>query len=524
MSASDRRAVIDSTDRVRPLFDALRDGSEETVSRGVLRDALERSGLRADDPRLASVYQVLNEPVEPPLDYDAFHRAVQPAALLVEKALQGRLVIPEFDAFSTELDAIFGRVRANRDGAVADYIPQLARVDPEQFGVGVCTVDGQRLALGDADVEFCVQSCCKPVNYCLALEEHGADRVHEFIGCEPSGASFNELELNVHGRPHNPMINAGAIVSSAMILKDRSAADRFDHVMDCYRRLAGGRKPGFSNPTYLSERGTADRNFALGHMIRENKGFPDDADLVETLEFYFQCCSMEMTAEGLSILAATLANGGVCPTTGERVLQPGTVQKCLSLMSTCGMYDYSGAWAFAVGLPAKSGVSGAVMVVVPNVLGTCVWSPLLDRHGNSVRGVEYCRELVSTYNFHQFDNLVGALAEKTDPRRAKRSSQSTGIVDLCWAASEGDLAGLRSLLASGASLDAADYDGRTPLHLAASEGHLHVVQFFIRRGAALAPVDRWGATPVDDARREGHDEVVEALVAAVGDTVSCSLS
>ena len=501
----------DAHERVRILFDALRDEAADAVSRGALRDALARSGLQGDDPRLASAFAALEAEDASQLDYAAFHRAVQPAALLIEKALQGRLVIPRFDEFAAELESIFGRVEENRGGAVADYIPQLARVEADQFGAAVCTVDGQRLALGHADVAFCVQSCCKPINYCLALEEHGARHVHEMVGCEPSGVSFNELSLNGHGRPHNPMINAGAIVSSSMIRQDESAADRFDYVMDCYQRLAGGRKPGFSNPTYLSERRTADRNFALGHMIRENGGFPEEADLVETLEFYFQCCSIEMTAESMSILAATLANGGVCPTTGERVLQPDTVQMCLSLMSTCGMYDYSGAWAFAVGLPAKSGVAGGVFVVVPNVLGLCVWSPRLDEHGNSVRGVEYCRELVRNYNFHQFDNLVGALGQKRDPRLSQRAAQSAGVVDLCWAACEGDLQGLRSLLASGASLDAADYDGRTPLHLAASEGHVHVVEFFIRRSAVLDPRDRWGATPMDDATRGGHEEVATVL-------------
>jgi glutaminase len=310
------------------------------------------------------------------------------------------------------------------------------------------------------------------------------------------------------------MINAGAIMSGALIRPDLTMADRFDHVMGMWRRLAGGVKSGFSNATYLSERRTADRNFALGYFMREKDALPPDTDLVAALEFYFQCCSIEMTAESMSTVAATLANGGVCPTTGMRVLQSGTVQKCLTMMYSCGMYDFSGEWAFHVGLPAKSGVSGAILVVVPNVLGLCVWSPRLDAQGNSVRGIELCREPVSTYNFHNYDSLSMA-DDKVDPRRALGEAQRDLVGDLCWAASKGDLGGMRRLAARGVPLDAADYDGRTALHLASSEGHLRVVELLAEQGVGLEPRDRWGNTPLDDARREGHADV-EAYLAAHG--------
>ena len=179
------------------------------------------------------------------------------------------------------------------------------------------------------------------------------------------------------------MANVGFEGSEALA---DTMADRFDYVLQRWGQAAGGTMPGFSNPTYLSERKTADRNFALGYFMREKGAFPEGTDLVETLEFYFQCCSLELTAEAMSVVAATLANGGVCPLTGERVFQSGTVRKCLSLMSSCGMYDFSGEWAFRVGLPAKSGVSGVIMIVVPNVMGLVCWSPRLDENGNSVRG------------------------------------------------------------------------------------------------------------------------------------------
>lgn len=508
--------------REKLLFDSLLENGSDKIAWGALPHAIQQAGLRLDDPRLSESLTALEEFDDPrshrrrPIGYSDFVRIVRPNILLVERALKRSLAIPAFGEFSEEIRRIYRQAAQNSSGAVADYIPQLGRVDAEQFGVSLCTIDGQRLSLGQSEVPFCVQSSTKPILYSLALEERGEETVHRHIGCEPSGRSFNELTLNDQGRPHNPLINAGAIMACSLIRPQENIADRFEYVFDMWQRLSGNRKPGFSNPTYLSERATADRNFALGYFMRENGAFPEGADLVETLEFYFQCCSLEMTAEAMSVVAATLANGGVCPVTGERVFSPDTVQKCLTLMYSCGMYDFSGEWAFRIGLPAKSGVSGVIMVVVPNVMGLCTWSPRLDSHGNSVRGIDFCRELIRTFNFHNYDNLVGGLNGKKDPRIDPGRVQRNLLIDLCWAAAEGDLTGIRRLVVQGVDLNAADYDGRTAIHLAASEGQSDVVQYFIRQGVNLSPIDRWGNTPLDDARRAGHQPVADLLSAVKG--------
>ncbi|MSP62936.1 MAG: glutaminase A [Myxococcales bacterium] len=497
------------------LFRALDTRGEGEIPLAALSDALVQTGLRLDDPRLKESMECLarfaDEPCVSPTE---LREIIQPNLLLVERALQGSLVIPEWREFAQEIRAIYEATKQNEGGKVADYIPQLGRVSPDQFGVACCTIDGQRLAIGDAGVDFCVQSCTKPINYCLALEEHGQTEVHTYLGREPSGRGFNELSLNNDHKPHNPMINSGAIVTCSLLKPGLPIADRFDYVMGMWKNLAGGVKAGFSNSTYLSERQTADRNFALGYFMRENKCFPKNSELVETLEFYFQCCSIESTAESLAAVAGTLANGGVCPTTGQRVLQPGTVRDCLSLMYSCGMYDFSGEFAFTIGLPAKSGVAGALMIVVPNVMGLCTWSPRLDPLGNSVRGIDFCKRLVARFNLHNYDHLVGSLENKKDPRRRASDQRADSVTTLCWAASQGDLRGIQSLVARGIDLDSADYDGRSPLHLAAAEGHAHVVKSFVARGVQVNPVDRWGGTPLDDARRGGHAAVVELLEAA----------
>ncbi|MFJ1702759.1 glutaminase A [Kitasatospora sp. NPDC088346] len=498
----------------RALFDSFTKDAQGRISRTEITERLRQAGITLDDPRFRDVGDV---PGEAPadgqgLDLAGFTRLCRRNQGLLARAVTGELVIPDFPSFVADLTGIYQDLLSDRRGSVADYIPQLKRVPPDRFAVAVCTVDGQRFSIGDAGVGFCVQSVCKPVNYALTLEEHGADLVHRHVGREPSGRGFNELSVNGDGLPHNPMINSGAIMSCALIKPELAIADRFDYVADTWRALSGGSPVGFNNAVYLSERQTADRNFALGYFMREHGAFPDGTDLIETLEFYFQCCSVELDAGGLSSVAATLANGGVVPLTNDRVFSNGSVQKCLSLMSSCGMYDYSGEFAFTIGLPAKSGVSGALMLVIPQVMGIAIWSPRLDQLGNSVRGIEFCRRLVEKYNFHIYDSLVaGDRDGRRDPRLQRNQSTADGTVRLLWAASTGDLDGVRASLASGVAVRAGDYDGRTALHLAASEGHLDVVGYLLEQGADTTATDRWGGTPLSDAELGGHTAVAEAL-------------
>ncbi|MCB1560668.1 MAG: glutaminase A [Xanthomonadales bacterium] len=500
------------SDSVADMYRALLDELGRPPTGAELSSRLRQAGIDGNDRRISKTLGNLERfGARECIDAEHFERALAPdEATLVQRALSGDLVIPDFAGFTETCTSLFEECRSERGGHVATYIPQLARVDPELYALGICTIDGQRFSVGDAGENFCVQSTCKPVTYATALEMHGRDVVHRHVGREPSGRSFNELTLNAQGLPHNPMINAGAIMCSSLIDAKAPLADRFDRIMSVWREMAGGAPLSFDNATYLSEKESADRNFALAYFMREKQAFPPQTDVVNTLDFYFQCCSISLNVREMSVIAATLANGGVCPTTNRRVLKPDTVKDCLSLMYSCGMYDFSGEYAFTVGIPAKSGVSGAMMLVVPGVCGIAVWSPRLDELGNSVRGVAFSKRLVETFPFHTYANMLGDIRLQ-DPTTSHIESEAVVTSSLCAAAARGDLSELRRLVARGADVSRGDYDGRTPLHLAASEGQVSMVRLLLALGGDKNAIDRWGNTPRDDALREGFADIINLL-------------
>ncbi|KAK9969112.1 hypothetical protein ABG768_027312 [Culter alburnus] len=402
------------------LFYSIAEGQERIPAHKFIT-ALKATGLRTGDPRLKECMDMLKVTLKSTtdgvmLDRHLFKKCVQSNIVLLTQAFRKKFVIPDFQTFASHIDTLYEKGRKLSGGLVADYIPQLAKFSPDLWAVSLCTVDGQRHTVGDTKVPFCLQSCVKPLKYAIAVHDHGTEYVHQFIGKEPSGLRFNKLFLDEDDKPHNPMVNAGAIVCTSLIKHGAGNAEKFDYVMNFLKKMAGNEYVGFSNATFQSERESGDRNFAIGYYLKEKKCFPDGTDMTAVLDLYFQLCSIEVTCESASVMAATLANGGFCPITGERVLSPESVRNTLSLMHSCGMYDFSGQFAFHVGLPAKSGVAGGILLVVPNVMGIMCWSPPLDKLGNSVRGIQFCTDLVSLFNFHNYDNLRH-FAKKLDPRR-----------------------------------------------------------------------------------------------------------
>lgn len=305
---------------------------------------------------------------------------------------------PAFQSFLTELHS---RYQAVHEGSVASYIPELAKADPNWFAICVVPLNGPIYEVGDASQLFTIQSISKVFVYGLALEDHGREGVLSRVGVEPTGDPFNSIiRLDENSkRPDNPMVNAGAIATTNLI-KGCGPTDRLNRLLAMVSRYVG-REVFVDISVFMSERTTGHRNRAMAHLMR-NFGMIDDR-IDEALDLYFQQCSVLVNCRDLAVMAATLANKGVNPLTGERAVATGFVRNILSVMYTCGMYNFAGEWAYRVGLPAKSGVSGGIIGVVPNQAGIAVFSPPLDRHGNSVRGLGVFEELSQRFGLHLFD-------------------------------------------------------------------------------------------------------------------------
>ena len=291
------------------------------------------------------------------------------------------------------------------DGELADYIPELASVDPDRFAVAACTMDGVVYTAGDADAEFTIQSMSKPFIYALALRDRGIGGVLEKVAVEPSGDAFNQISLErVSGRPRNPMINIGAITTHTLVGQpDATEIERDTAVAEGLSAFAG--RPLEVDITVLdSELRTAFRNRAMANLVRAGGIIDGDPD--EAVRGYTRQCAYKVTVRDLAVMAVTLATGGVNPVTREQVVSARVAQQVLAVMATCGMYDAAGDWMSTVGIPAKSGVSGGIFGALPGQVGLGVFSPRLDDHGHSVEGVRTFERLSRDLDLHLMNTTV----------------------------------------------------------------------------------------------------------------------
>ena len=308
------------------------------------------------------------------------------------------------DRNDDDLNGLLARIRrrtnGGSDGHCYNIAPDVHTVDPNVHAICITTTDGRRFAAGEHDETFLIQSISKVFAYGLALEDHGRELVLQNVGVEPSGNAYDAIiRLEQRSkRPHNPMVNAGGIATTALI-KGKGPAQRLDRILHMYRSYMGC-EAYIDMRSYLAETKSGDRNKAIAYLLRHFDMLDSEVD--EALNLYLQQCCAVITCEDLSVMAATLANGGLNPLTGQRAIQEDYVGDLLSVMYTCGMYDFAGEWSYRIGLPAKSGVGGGILAVVPGRMGIAVYSPRLDCHGNSIVGIKALEAISAELDLHIF--------------------------------------------------------------------------------------------------------------------------
>jgi len=312
-------------------------------------------------------------------------------------------VAPRREVVESIVKEAYEKYRNETSGKNADYIPYLAHVDSNLFGIAIVTTDNQLLTMGDVNYPFSIQSISKVFTMALAMQELGADTFFEKIGSEPTGRPFNSPLAVVDMQTHtgNPLVNAGAIASASLI-SGSSADEKWNRILDFYSRAAG-EKLSLIDEVYKSEAATNTGNKALSYLLAKYDRIY--ADPFESVDVYTKQCSVGVNASQLARMGATLANNGINPATGEQVIKSENIPEILSAMTMAGLYDGSGGWAWHVGLPAKSGVGGGILAVVPGKGAIAVFAPPLDEAGNSVKAQKVIQYVAEKLNYNLYSPL-----------------------------------------------------------------------------------------------------------------------
>ncbi len=282
-----------------------------------------------------------------------------------------------------------------RMGKLADYIPELSKADPSAIGVHIITSDGHHSSAGICTARFTIQSVVKPILLLLALMDNGMDYVRARVGVEATGKPFdaiNASDQRLDSEHLNPMVNMGAIAMCTLI-HGNTYQEKFDRLLALTRKLAGDESIGVDEAVYLSEKSHGSKNRSLAYLLKSYGMLEDNVE--DVLDCYFRACSISVTCENLANIGYALANEGRLPSSGEQVFPARFARYVNAILITCGMYDGSGEFAIRVGVPAKSGVGGGIMAVVPSKMGIGIFAPALDAKGNSVAGIWMLEQLSS---------------------------------------------------------------------------------------------------------------------------------
>ncbi|MCR6515100.1 MAG: glutaminase A [Clostridium sp.] len=280
-----------------------------------------------------------------------------------------------------------------KEGKLASYIPALLKADPNDLGVAIVKLDGTEYFAGECDKTFTIQSISKVVGLILAIDDNGKEVVFDKVNVEPTDAGFNSivnLEVKDTKRPYNPMINAGAILTTSLI-KGETEEEKVGKLITFMKKATNNPNISINEEVYVSEKLTGDRNRALAYFMKSNGILTGNIE--EILDLYFRQCSIEANAKDLARLGAVLANDGIIPWSGEKLIEKDTCRIVKTIMTTCGMYDASGKFAVRIGVPSKSGVGGGILSSVPKRMGIGVYGPALDEQGNSIAGIKLLQDL-----------------------------------------------------------------------------------------------------------------------------------
>ncbi|XP_061750713.1 glutaminase liver isoform, mitochondrial isoform X3 [Nerophis ophidion] len=421
-------------------------------------EAVWSSGLHRSDSRLRDCMSLLRklQDADACVDRSTFHRCVTGVVSLLMKALQGRLVIPDFSSFTEDTQKLFSRCRQLSCSQNKD------NVDATKWAVSVCTVDGQRLSLGDWATPLPLGELSWPLVYGVAVELLGSQLVHRYVGVEPYCTRESPFSLSKAGTPCSPLTETGAIVTTSLLqLPGRLCADeeeKYDSVLNVIQRLCNKEHANINCSRcvnaniFQSGKNANVRLQALAFYLEEKKCSPEKTDVNAALDLLLQAS-----------------------------------------------------------IPAVASIHGGLLAVIPGVLGLMAFSPELDVYGNPWRAVHFCQELVSTFQLHSFD-IRTPFRQVLAYRQWKAESEGYHIINVLLAAFKGDVGALRRYFLSGVDVNAVDYDGRSALHLAAAEGHTEVIRFLLENAGANATLkDRWGTSPLQEARRHNRDGAAQLL-------------
>ncbi|MBR8536822.1 glutaminase A [Carboxylicivirga sediminis] len=320
---------------------------------------------------------------------------------LVEAQVEKSPVAPDYNKLQQIIDEAYKLFENDSAGAPADYIPELARVEPDLFGISVVTVDGRVFSAGHVEHCFSIQSISKVFTLAMVMEQLGQQAILEKLGAEPTGLPFNSVTAieQQATRVGNPLVNAGAIATTSL-LEGKSAAAKWKNILAFYSACAG-EELELLKDIYESEAATNARNQAIARLLDAYGVMYDDPE--KAVDVYTRQCSVGITTKQLAAMGATLAAGGINPFTGVEVMNAENIPQILSIMLSCGMYDYSGTWSYLTGLPAKSGVGGGIVAVVPGKGAIAAFSPRLDGAGNSIRAQKAIAYISQQLNINIFD-------------------------------------------------------------------------------------------------------------------------